>query len=140
MNYEEAKQQLKIARYCNKKLIRINQEIEVLRHQMTGLARGGPELTPEQAKSPLPLPHYQHDPNASPVALIEACEAKEKEAELMRRLILSVDWLELLDKQDQDALIEVYLLHHNYDQTAQAHGYTKKGLWKHLKAEIERIE
>lgn len=140
MDYDEAKQQLRIARYSNRKLIQINQDIEVLRHQMTGLARGGPELTAEQAKSPLPLPHYQHDPNASPVALIEACEAKEKEADHHRRLILSVDWLDQLEQEDQDALIEVYLLHRNYQDTAEAHGYTKKGLWKHLKAEIERIE
>lgn len=140
MNYDEAKQQLKIARYCNRKLIQVNQDIEVLWHQMTGLARGGPELTPEQAKSDLPLPHYQHDPNASPVALIEAKEAKEKEADLLRQMILSVDWLELLDQRDQEALVKVYLLHQNYERTANDCGYTKKGLWKHLKAEIESLE
>lgn len=140
MNYDEAKQQLKIARYCNRKLIQTNQDIEVLRHQMTGLARGGPELTPEQARSPLPLPHFQHNPDATPVALIEAVEAKEKEADLLRRMILSVDWLELLDPQDQEALVKVYLLRQNYEQTAQEFGYTKKGLWKHLKAQIESLE
>ena len=66
MDYRESIQQLRGTVYYNRRLIRVNQDIEVLRHQMTGLARSGPVLSPQQAKSPLPLPHYQHDPNASP--------------------------------------------------------------------------
>lgn len=139
MDYRESIQQLRGTVYYNRRLIRVNQDIEVLRHQMTGLARSGPVLSPQQAKSPLPLPHYQHDQNASPVALIEAVEAKEKEARMLAWLIQECGWIENLDQPDREALMDVYLLQQNYEQTAAKYGYTKKGLWKHLKSRIEAL-
>lgn len=140
MDYRESIQQLRGTVYYNRRLIRVNQDIEVLRHQMTGLARSGPVLSPQQAKSPLPFPHYQHDPNASPVALIEAVEAKEKEARMLAWLIQECGWIENLDQPDREALMDVYLLQQNYEQTAAKYGYTKKGLWKHLKSRIEALD
>lgn len=139
MDYRESIQQLRGTVYYNRRLIRVNQDIEVLRHQMTGLARSGPVLSPQQARSPLPLPHYQHDPNASPVALIEAVGAKEKEARMLEWLIQECGWIENLDQPDREALMDVYLLQQNYEQTAAKYGYTKKGLWKHLKSRIEAL-
>lgn len=139
MDYRESIQQLRGTVYYNRRLIRVNQDIEVLRHQMTGLARSGPVLSPQQARSPLPLPHYQHDPNASPVALIEAVEAKEKEARMLAGLIQECGWIENLDQQDREALMDIYLLQQNYEQTAVKYGYTKKGLWKHLRSRIEAL-
>lgn len=62
MYYSDAIRELRGARYCNRQLIRINQDLEVLRHQQTGLARSGPDLTPEQARSSLPMPHYHGSP------------------------------------------------------------------------------
>ena len=38
MDYRESIQQLRGTVYYNRRLIRVNQDIEVLRHQMTGLA------------------------------------------------------------------------------------------------------
>lgn len=140
MDYRESIQQLRGTVYYNRRLIRVNQDIEVLRHQMTGLARSGPVLSPQQAKSPFPLPHYQRDPNASPVALIEAVEAKEKEARMLAWLIQECGWIENLDQPDREALMDVYLLQQNYEQTAAKYGYTKKGLWKHLKSRIEALD
>lgn len=139
MDYRESIQQLRGTVYYNRRLIRVNQDIEVLRHQMTGLARSGPVLSPQQARSLLPLPHYRHDPNASPVALIEAVEAKEKEARMLAWLIQECGWIENLDQPDREALMDVYLLQQNYEQTAAKYGYTKKGLWKHLKSRIEAL-
>lgn len=45
MDYRESIQQLRGTVYYNRRLIRVNQDIEVLRHQMTGLARSGPVLS-----------------------------------------------------------------------------------------------
>lgn len=140
MDYRESIQQLRGTVYYNRRLIRVNQDIEVLRHQMTGLARSGPVLSPQQARSPLPLPHYQHDPNASPVALIEAVEAKEKEARMLAWLIQECGWIENLEEKERRALMDIYLLQQNYEQTAVKYGYTKKGLWKHLKSRIEALD
>lgn len=139
MDYRESIQQLRGTVYYNRRLIRVNQDIEVLRHQMTGLARSGPVLSPQQAKSPLPLPHYQHDPNASPVALIEAVEAKEKEARMLAGLIQECGWIENLDQQDKEALIELTLLHEPMVSVAEKYGYSRPGMYKHLEAVLRAI-
>lgn len=140
MYYSDAIRELRGARYCNRQLIRINQDLEVLRHQQTGLARSGPDLTPEQARSSLPMPHYHGSPDRSPVALIEAITAKEREAQTMRLRILDIRrWLERLKPEDQQAMIEIYLLDQPYEETAARLGYTKKGLWKHLRSEAKKI-
>lgn len=139
MDYRESIQQLRGTVYYNRRLIRVNQDIEVLRHQMTGLARSGPVLSPQQAKSPLPLPHYQHDPNASPVAMIEAVEAKEKEARMLAGLIQECGWIENLDQQDREALIELTLLHEPMVKVAEKYGYSRPGMYKHLEAALHDI-
>lgn len=139
MDYRESIQQLRGTVYYNRRLIRVNQDIEVLRHQMTGLARSGPVLSPQQARSPLPLPHYQHDPNASPVALIEAVEAKEKEARMLAWLIQECGWIENLDQPDREALIELTLLHEPMAKVAEKYGYSRPGMYKHLEAALRDI-
>ena len=136
MDYRESIQQLRGTVYYNRRLIRVNQDIEVLRHQMTGLARSGPVLSPQQARSPLPLPHYKHDPNASPVALIEAVEAKEKEARMLAGLIQECGWIENLDQPDREALIELTLLHEPMVKVAEKYGYSRPGMYKHLEAAL----
>ena len=139
MDYRESIQQLRGTVYYNRRLIRVNQDIEVLRHQMTGLARSGPVLSPQQTKSPLPLPHYQHDPNASPVALIEAVEAKEKEARMLAWLIQECGWIESMDQPDREALIELTLLHEPMAKVAEKYGYSRPGMYKHLEAALRDI-
>lgn len=139
MDYRESIQQLRGTVYYNRRLIRVNQDIEVLRHQMTGLARSGPVLSPQQARSPLPLPHYQHDPNASPVALIEAVEAKEKEARMLAGLIQECGWIENLDQPDKEALMELTLLHEPMVSVAEKYGYSRPGMYKHLEAVLRDI-
>lgn len=140
MDYRESIQQLRGTVYYNRRLIRVNQDIEVLRHQMTGLARSGPVLSPQQARSPLPLPHYQHNPNASPVALIEAVEAKEKEARMLAGLIQECGWIESMDQQDKEALIELTLLHKPMVSVAEKYGYSRPGMYKHLEAVLREIQ
>ena len=140
MDYRESIQQLRGTVYYNRRLIRVNQDIEVLRHQMTGLARSGPVLSPQQAKSPLPLPHYQHDPNASPVALIEAVEAKEKEARMLAGLIQECGWIESMDQQDKEALIELTLLREPMVSVAEKYGYSRPEMYKHLEAVLREIQ
>ena len=44
MTYEDLISEFKTVRYCCHRLIEINEELEVLNHQKTGLARSGPDL------------------------------------------------------------------------------------------------
>ena len=55
-------------------------------------------------------------------------------------LIQECGWIENLEQQDKEALMDIYLLQQNYEQTAAKYGYTKKGLWKHLKSRIEALD
>lgn len=139
MNYDEAIAELRSARYCCRKLIRLNQDVEVLEHQMTGLARSGVELSPQQAKSPLPLPHYQHNPDASPVALIEAVDAKRGEMAALRHRILACSWIEDLDEEDKGALILIAFARKTVTEVAEAQHYSRQGLYKHLSAVLREI-
>lgn len=139
MNYEESIQDIKTAKYCCRKIIRINQDIEVLEHQMTGLARSGPVLSPQQARSPLPLPHYHHNPDASPVALIEACEAKRRERAHYVLQLAHACWIEKLPLDEQQMLTAVYYEGQHYADVAKEHGYSKKGMYKHLRGAIEKL-
>ena len=140
MDYHSAIDALKLVPRWNRELIRINQDIEVLEHQMTGLARSAPELSPEQARSRWPLPTYQHNPDASPIGMIEACEAKRKEAQLRILLIGTCAWVDRLDEEDRQAVMEIYLCKRRYDLTAAKFGYTKKGFYKHIKSQIESLK
>lgn len=79
MTYDELIPELKTVRYCCHRLIELNQELEVLNHQTTGLAKsGGIELTAEQKRSKWPMPTYQHQYH-SPLGLFEEISAKEQE-------------------------------------------------------------
>lgn len=139
MTYDELIPELKTVRYCCHRLIELNQELEVLNHQTTGLARsGGPELTPQQLRSNLPMPHYQHTYH-SPLGLFEEISAKEQELHHFQKRLLDLRWTELLDLQDQNILWELYIHKHSAYDVAEKHGYTKQGLYKHLRAEVKKL-
>ena len=139
MTYEELISELRTIRYCCHRLIEINEELEVLNHQKTGLARpGGPELTPEQIRSKLPMPHYQPQYH-SPLGLMEAITAKEQELHYFQKRLLDLRWTELLPLEDQNILWDLYIYYRRTDDVAAEHGYSRWGLYKHLKSIIKPL-
>ena len=140
MDYQDAIAQLKNTRYCNRQLIRINQQIEVMYHRMTGLAHSGPELGQSEASSSLPMPHFTGNPDRSPVALIQAIDERREQAEAYRRLILSCTWIERVPELDRRIARELFLVKTSPDELAAELGYTKQGIYKRIKSAIERLE
>ena len=139
MTYDELIPELKAIRYCCHKLIEINQELEVLNYQATGLARpGGIELTQEQMRSKLPMPHYQRTYH-SPLGLLEEISVKEQEFNHFKKRLLDLRWTELLDLNDQNILWDLYIHKMRADKVAEKHGYTKRGMYKRIKSEIEKL-
>lgn len=140
MDYQDAIAQLKNTRYCNRQLIRINQQIDVMYHRMTGLAHSGPELGQSEASSSLPMPHFTGNPDRSPVALIQAIDERREQAEAYRRLILSCTWIERVPELDRRIARELFLVKTSPDELAAELGYTKQGIYKRIKSAIERLE
>lgn len=138
MTYDELISELKTVRYCCHRLIEINEELEVLNHQKTGLARSGPDLTPEQIRSPLPMPTYQHQYH-SPLGLFEEISAKEQELHHFQKRLMDLRWTELLPLADQNILWDLYIYRKRADDVGYKYGYSKYGMYKHLRKEINRL-
>ena len=139
MTYDELIPELKTVRYCCHRLIELNQELEVLNHQMTGLAKsGGIELTAEQKKSKWPMPTYQHQYH-SPLGLFEEISAKEQELHHFQKRLTDLRWTELLDLQDQNILWDLYIHRIKAEEVAEKYGYTRRELYKHLMAEVKKL-
>ena len=137
MTYDELIPELKTVRYCCHRLIELNLELEVLNHQTTGLARSGIELTAEQKRSKLPMPTYQHQYH-SPLGLFEEISAKEQELHHFQKRLMDLRWMELLDLQDQKILWDLYIHRIKAEEVAEKYGYTRRGLYKHLMAEVKK--
>lgn len=140
MDYKEAISQLKNTRYCNRRLIQINQDIEVLYHKASGLAHSGPELGDCATSSKLPMPHFTGDPNRSPVALIEAIEDKRQQARAYRALILNCTWIERIPELDRQIAMALFLAKKTPEEVGAEMGYTKQNLYRRLRKAVEDLE
>ena len=124
--------------YCCHRIIELNEELEVISNQKLGLSHNGPRLTREQLNSPLPMPSYQHQ-YQSPIALMEVATRVESEINYYRRRINECRLIELLDIRDQNILFDLYIFRMNQWDVAEKYGYSRKGLWKHIRTEIGKL-
>lgn len=124
--------------YCCHRIIELNEELEVISNQKLGLSHNGPRLTREQLNSPLPMPSYQHQ-YQSPIALMEVATRVESEINYYRRRINECRLIELLDIRDQNILFDLYIFRMNQWDVAEKYGYTRQGMWKHIKKEIRKL-
>lgn len=138
MTYEDLISEFKTVRYCCHRIIELNEELEVIDNQKLGLSHNGPRLTYEQSKSALPMPSYQHQ-YQSPIALMEVAAQIESEINYYRRRINECRLIELLDIHDQNILFDLYVFRMNQWDVAEKYGYSRKGLWKHIRAEISKL-
>lgn len=124
--------------YCCHRLIELNEDLEVINNQKLGLSHNSPRLTSEQLKSVLPMPVYQHQ-YQSPIALMEIATQLESEINYYRRRINECRLIELLDIRDQNILFDLYIFRMNQWDVAEKYGYTRQGMWKHIKKEIRNL-
>lgn len=138
MTYHDLINELKTVRYCCHRLIEINQELEVLNHQLTGMARSGLNLTAEQEKSNLPMPSYQHE-YRSPLGILETISEKESEFKYYEKRIKNLSWIEILSLTDQNLLFDRYVFRDRPEVVADRYGYSKPGLYKHVKSILKAL-
>lgn len=127
----QIKTDMKSLDYCCHQIIRINQELEVINHQKTGLARHQPRLTKEQEQSSKPMPTYQHS-YSSPLALFELSSQLERDKHYWQQRICECTITELLDIRDQNILWELYIFGKRQWDVAIKYGYSRTGLIRHI--------
>lgn len=129
---------LKSARYCCHRIIELNEELEVLEHKMLGLSRSFPALTKEQEKSSKPMPTF-HGGYTSPVAMFAEEDRIKSEINYYRRRLNECKPIELLSLRDQNILFDLYFFFLKSWDVSEKYGYSRQGLWKHIKSEIEKL-
>lgn len=129
---------LKSADYCCYKIIELNMELEEMNHQILGLSHNKPRLTKEQEKSSKPMPVFR-GVYLSPVSMLEEITLKENEINYYRRRLDECKPIELLSLRDQNIFFDLYFWNISSWDVAEKYGYSRKGLWKHVRNEIGRL-
>lgn len=120
---------------------RLTLEIEAIEEEMMGLTHSGIELTEEQLKSPLPMPTTT-SPSWSNERLLELIEKKaEKEAQIdaLTMALQQADVVKKLSVEDQKLMQDLYHSCRAAEDVAKDHGYSKRGMYKHINVAIEKI-
>lgn len=135
----QALNDLRSLNYCCHRIIELNQQLEVINHQKLGLSHANVNLTREQEQSTLPMPKYEHE-YISPLGLMEKAERIENEIKYYQKRIYECRWLELLNLRDQNILFDLYVVGDmTSDSIAEKYGYSRKGLWKHIRKKLENL-
>lgn len=135
----QALNDLRSLNYCCHRIIELNQQLEVINHQKLGLSHANVNLTREQEQSTLPMPKYEHE-YISPLGLMEKAERIENEIKYYQKRIYECRWLELLNLRDQNILFDLYVVGDmTSDSVAEKYGYSRKGLWKHIRKKLENL-
>lgn len=129
---------LKSANYCCHRIIELNEELEVLNHRKLGLSHNSTRLTKEQEKSNAPMPTF-HGSYTSPLAMLEEISIKEAEINYYRRRLNECKPIELLSLRDQNILFDLYFWNMNTWDVAAKYGYTKNGMYKHIRREVGKL-
>lgn len=130
---------LKSARYCCFRIIHLNEELIMLDHKMTGLGHNSPRLTPEQEKSMKPMPVFHGTGYTSIVSMIAEKDKIQEEIDYYRRRLNECKPIELLSLRDQNIIFDLYFWNMKSWDAAEKYGYTKRGLYKHIKDEMRKL-
>lgn len=131
---------LKSADYCCKQIIALNLDLEVLNHKMLGMSCFHPEISKEQEKINKPMPTFHGGGNRK--SYCEWLFEEEKiisEINYYRRRLNECKPIELLSLSDQNILFELYFWSAKSWDVAAKYGYSRKGLWKHIRTEISKL-
>ncbi len=127
---------LQDVRYCWKKIVYLTQDLEYMEYELTGLARHSTPLTPEQEKSPLPMPRYNSGRSwADRIFEIDALKA---EIEFYRKKILECETIERLSQDEKDILLDAFVFRVNRWDLAEKLDLCRSGLDKRINSIIKK--
>ncbi len=122
--------------YCCKKIMQLNQLIDYKRHEMTGLARHGVELTPEQELSPLSMPKYKS--NKTLIDRFDEVDELEREMNYYRKKIMDCASVDKLEPHERELLLNIYFFHLNQWDLCAEFDLSRGGLQKRITAIINK--
>lgn len=133
---------------CFQQKYRIKRDIEEKQLQiieiearMSGLYHQGLRLTPQQARSGLPMPHSTSptDPTSKLLDLIQQKDELEKDIDFLNQSLKQAEKIELLDEQDRKMLYDLYHHHRTAESVADQYGYNKATMYKHIYETVNAI-
>ena len=121
------KNALRDAPYCCKKIIYLNQEIERMEYELTGMARHSIPMTKEQERSALPMPRF-HGGGMSLVERIAEIDAVKDERSYYEKRLRECSVIEWLDSEQQELIFKVFFLKMNQWDLSADLGITRRAL------------
>lgn len=120
---------------------RLTLEIEAIEEEMKGLSHRGVEMTKAQEKSQLPMPTTTSPiySNCRILTLIEKKDEKERQIDALTLSLQQADVVKKLSVEDQRLLQDLYHSCRSAEDVAGDHGYSKRGMYKHINAVIEKV-
>lgn len=122
--------------YCWKKIKHLQQDLEYLEYELTGLARHGTALTPEQERSLLPMPRYSS--GRSLVDRIFEVDTVKAEIDFYRKQILKCETIERLSLEEKNLLLELFVFRTNQWSLAAELGISRQALNKRANQLIKK--
>ena len=135
---EHFKRMIRDVSWHSAKIRYLQEDIELMEYELTGLARHSVPMTKEQEKSPLPMPDYSGGGKSLTERIFEIDQRKE-ELEDHRRRILECRSIEWLPWEDQLILIRMLMLRENQIDLALDVGMSRSGLLRFVDRCITRI-
>lgn len=133
---------------CFQQKYRIKRDIEEKQLQiieiearMSGLYHQGLRLTPQQARSGLPMPHTSgpSDPTAKLLGLIEQKDELEKDIDYLTWSLRQAAKIEKLEDQDRRMVYDRFRKHKPVETICEQYGYTVEGFYKHIYGALNKV-
>lgn len=133
---------------CFQQKYRIKRDIEEKQLQiieiearMSGLYHQGLRLTPQQARSGLPMPHTSgpSDPTTKLLGLIEQKDELEKDIDYLTWSLRQAAKIEKLEDQDRRMVYDRFRKHKPVETICEQYGYTVEGFYKHIYGALNKV-
>ena len=133
---------------CFQQKYRIKRDIEEKQLQiieiearMSGLYHQGLRLTPQQARSGLPMPHTSgpSDPTTKLLGLIEQKDELEKDIDYLTWSLRQAAKIEKLEDQDRRMVYDRFRNHKPVETICEQYGYTVEGFYKHIYGALNKV-
>lgn len=140
--------QVKLVISCYREKYRIQRDIdekklELMRihHELSGLSHHGVEMTPEQAKSDLPMPKTVSpaSSDARKLGLLERKDELEQDIDFLTISLQMARKVDQMEPADQSMMHDLYHSRKTADAVAEGYGYTRKGMYKHIYHELGKF-
>lgn len=131
------KEKYRIQKQRDEKLL----ELLEIEHKMTGLAKSGKELTPEQQRSSKAMPHTV-SPNYSDQKILSLIERKDEiqaEIDYLDMSLRTAAKIERMPLTDQQMMHDLYHSRMTAEDVADKYGYHPKSMYRHIYGVLDML-